>query len=63
MHGLVRKAFAFEGPTILSVIDAKGVNILKTLPSKAGDPAQVARALEQARDALLIALGRDEEDE
>lgn len=63
VHGLVRKAFAFEGPTILSVIDAKGVNILKARPSKAGDPAQVARALEQARDALLVALGRDEEDE
>lgn len=61
VHGLARKAFAFEGPAIFTVIDGKGVNVLQTRPSNAGDPAQVARTLEQLRTTLLTALGRDEE--
>ena len=43
------------------VMDGKGVNTARAQTSKAGDPAQVARTLEQVRTALLTALGPDEE--
>lgn len=61
VHRLVRTSFGFEGPGAFYVMDAKGVNTARLTTSKAGDPAQVARALEQVRTALLTALGPDEE--
>lgn len=61
VHQLVRRAFEFVQPGEFFVMDGKGVNTSRFSSSKAGDPAQVARTLEQVRTALLTALGPDEE--
>lgn len=61
VHGLVREAFGFDRPGLFWVMDDKGVNTARARTSKAGDPAQVSRTLEQVRTALLTALGPDEE--
>jgi hypothetical protein len=59
VHGLVRRAFDFEGPGVFSVIDGKGMNVATFRPSKAGGPARVAQSFEQIRVALLKALGNE----
>lgn len=63
VHGLARQALGLEGPGEFVIISADGLNIPVAGASKAGDPVQAARHLEQVRTTLLATLGRDEENQ
>lgn len=61
VHNLVRDALRLDVPATFYVIDAEGMNTARIQASKAGDPAQARRTIEQVRTVLLAATGPDEE--